>query len=251
MVTGGFGMFAYGVVIGWLSIMFIAPPIWSNWRPLAFAAALCSACIVLCWLYDGLQGAVVVAFGLPVGAFGAISIRFVTTSGNRGGKRSMDWTYWSGALGFGAVIGWYLYFINRYRKTDVQIGDLTTVIGAIGGAAVLKMFGDKEDLFGPYGIGIAVGFFGYFLVLIFLVGHSKTFNADWFLDGRRPNPPEGWGYGADTQGTVHAMSAPAAPAGAGAGSTQNFYFNAARAPGGSAGDAKIEVPIAAGQQGPQ
>ena len=251
MVTGGFGMFAYGVVIGWLSIMFVVSPIWSNWRPLAFAAALCSACIVVSWWHDGLQG----VLSWRSVCRSALSEQFasdsVTTSGNRGGKRSMDWTHWLGALGFGAVIGWYLYFINRYRKADVQIGDLTTVIGAIGGAAVLKMFGDKEDLFGPYGIGIAVGFFSYFLVLIFLVGHSKTFNADWFLDGRRPNPPEGWGYGADTQGTVHAMSAPAAPAGAGAGSTQNFYFNAARAPGGSAGDAKIEVPIAAGQQGPQ
>lgn len=166
----------------------------------------------------------------------------------------MDWTHW-GALGFGTVIGWYLYFINRYRKAEVQIGDLTTVIGAIGGAAVLKLFGDNADtaknFFGPYGIGLAVGFFGYFLVLVFLVGHSKAFNADWFLDGRRPNPPEGWGYGADTQGTVHAMGAPAAPAGAGAGSTQNFYFNAARAPAGAAGDAKIEVPITADQQGPQ
>lgn len=159
----------------------------------------------------------------------------------------MDWTHW-GALGFGAVIGWYLYFINRYRKADVQIGDLTTVIGAIGGAAVLKMFGNDASLFGAYGIGIAAGFFGYFLVLIFLVGHSQTFNADWFLDGRRPNPPQGWGYGADTQGTVHTMAV-AAPAGAGAGGVQNFYFSPPPAPANAAGDAKIELPITAGQQG--
>jgi hypothetical protein len=144
-----------------------------------------------------------------------------------------------GALGFGTVIGWYLYFINRYRKAEVQIGDLTTVIGAIGGAGVLKLFGDT-NLFEAYGIGLALGFFGYFVVLIFLVGHSSAFNADWFLDGRRPNPPAGWGYGADAQGSVHAMAA--APATAGPGSIQNFYL---AQPSGAAGDDKIEMPITA------
>ena len=161
----------------------------------------------------------------------------------------MDWTHW-GALGFGTVIGWYLYFINRYRKADVQIGDLTTVIGAIGGAAVLKMFGDDASLFGAYGIGIAVGFFGYFLSLVFLVGHSRDFNADWFLDGRRPNPPAGWGYGPDTQQPTHTMAV--APAGAGAGSTQNFYFTPQAAPGARptaanvVGGEKVELPIIPG-----
>jgi hypothetical protein len=76
MTTGGIGMFAYGVTIGWLSILFVVPPLRSNWRCLAFAAALCSACIVLSWWYDGLHAANVVALGLPAGAFGAIFIRF-------------------------------------------------------------------------------------------------------------------------------------------------------------------------------
>jgi hypothetical protein len=158
----------------------------------------------------------------------------------------MDWKTW-GAFGFGAVIGWYLYFINRYRKAEVQIGDLTTVIGAIGGAAVLKMFGDDATLFGAYGIGIAAGFFGYFVILMFLVGHSKSFSSDWFLDGRRPNPPADWGYGTDTQGTVHAMAA-GAPAAAGLGGTQNIYFSPPPATAAGSGDAKVEVPIAAYQQ---
>jgi hypothetical protein len=156
-----------------------------------------------------------------------------------------------GALAFGAVIGWYLYFINRYRKADIQIGDLTTVIGAIGGAAVLKMFANDASLFGAYGIGIAVGFFGYFLSLMFLVGNSKVFTSDWFLDGRRPNPPADWGYGADAQQPARSMAAPAAPAGAGAGSTQNFYFTAPPTAASSAGDAKVELPIVAGRQGAQ
>ncbi len=91
-----------------------------------------------------------------------------------------------GAFGFGLVIGWFLYFVNRYRKDDVTFGDLTTIIGAVGGAAVTALFGDASaDLFGAYGIGLATGFFVYFLILVALVAGSKNFNADYFLDGRR------------------------------------------------------------------
>jgi len=93
-----------------------------------------------------------------------------------------------GAGCFGAFIGWYLYYINRHRKSEVQIGDLVTVIGVIGGGAVLALFPAKSDLFGAYGIGLAVGFFGYFVVLIVLVGFSQNFGMDWFLDGRRKRP---------------------------------------------------------------
>jgi len=97
-----------------------------------------------------------------------------------------------GAAGFGMLIGWYVYFINRYRKSDVQLSDLVTVIGAIGGGAVLALFPAGTDLFGAYGIGLAIGFFGYFIVLIFLVGTSKYFDVDWFLDGRRKLPDGNW-----------------------------------------------------------
>ena len=91
-----------------------------------------------------------------------------------------------GAFGFGLVIGWFLYFVNRYRKDDVTFGDLTTIIGAVGGAAVTTLFGEAgPELFGAYGVGLAAGFFGYFLVLIILVVASKNFTADYFLDGRR------------------------------------------------------------------
>ena len=90
-----------------------------------------------------------------------------------------------GAGGFGALIGWYVYYINRYRRGDVQVSDIVTLIGAIGGAAVLALFPAKSDLFGAYGIGLFSGFFGYFLVLIILVGVSKNFDVDYFLDGRR------------------------------------------------------------------
>lgn len=93
-----------------------------------------------------------------------------------------------GAFCFGIIIGWYVYYINRYRHSDVQLSDLATVIGIIGGGAILALFPAKTNLFGAYGIGLAVGFFGYFLVLIILVSISKNFNVDWFLDGRRRLP---------------------------------------------------------------
>jgi hypothetical protein len=93
-----------------------------------------------------------------------------------------------GAGCFGAIIGWYVYYINRYRKGDIQLSDLVTVIGAIGGGAVTALFDKGTDLFGGYGIGLAIGFFGYYFALICLVAISKNFDADWFLDGRRKLP---------------------------------------------------------------
>lgn len=111
-----------------------------------------------------------------------------------------------GAGGFGCIIGWYVYYINRYRKGDVQLSDLVTVIGIIGGGSVLSLFEAKTDLFGAYGIGLFVGFFGYFLTLIFLVGISRNFNVDWFLDGRRVKPTDPYEIPADVRPTVGAMS---------------------------------------------
>ena len=97
-----------------------------------------------------------------------------------------DTSFWQllGAGGFGAVVGWFLYYVNRYRS-DVQLADVATLVGAIGGAAILTLFPAKTDLFGAYGIGLAVGFFGYFVVLLVMVGMSDKFAVEWFLDGRR------------------------------------------------------------------
>lgn len=95
-----------------------------------------------------------------------------------------------GAIGFGVLIGWYVYYINRYRAAGVELGDLATVVGTVGGAAILALFPAGSDLFGAYGVGLFIGFFGYFLVLIILVAVSDNFDADWFLDGRRRRPGE-------------------------------------------------------------
>jgi len=97
-----------------------------------------------------------------------------------------------GSWGFGAIIGWYVYYINRYRKTDVQFSDLVTLIGILGGSTVLTLFPSNTDLFGAYGVGLACGFFGYFVVLLLFVSISKNFDVDWFLDGRRKNVKAGY-----------------------------------------------------------
>jgi uncharacterized membrane protein YeaQ/YmgE (transglycosylase-associated protein family) len=98
-----------------------------------------------------------------------------------------------GAAGFGCIIGWLVYYINRNRRADVQFSDLTTVVGIVGGAGVTSLFGGTDKaLFGSYGMGLFVGFFGYFLALIVLVRKSNgVFGATRFLDGRRRDPSPG------------------------------------------------------------
>lgn len=90
-----------------------------------------------------------------------------------------------GAFCFGAVIGWFTYFVNRYRS-EVKLADVASILGAIGGAAVLELFPSDTVLFGAYGVGLAVGFFAYFLILLLFVAINKRFTLAWFLDGRRP-----------------------------------------------------------------
>jgi hypothetical protein len=119
-----------------------------------------------------------------------------------------------GAGGFGAILGWYLYFINRHRKDDVQLSDFVTVVGAIGGAAVLALFPAGTDLFGAYGIGLAIGFFGYVLVLLLLVRASMrrpdgAFDWEWFLDARCRVPRADQQHSADRpMGDVHTRVPP-------------------------------------------
>jgi len=110
-----------------------------------------------------------------------------------------------GAGAFGALIGWFVYYINRYRKADVQLSDLVTLIGVIGGGAILTLFPQKTDLFGAYGIGLAAGFFLYLFVLIILVRISENFDIDWFLDGRRKKPVDPYYIPAGVRPTVSSM----------------------------------------------
>ncbi len=78
-----------------------------------------------------------------------------------------------GALAFGAVIGWVTYYTMRYKK-EHAITDIATVVGALGGAAVLALFPAKSTLFGWYAVGLAIGFFVYVLILLGIAAaHGK------------------------------------------------------------------------------
>lgn len=112
-----------------------------------------------------------------------------------------------GAAFFGALIGWNVYVINRYRKSDVQLSDLVTLVGVIGGGAVLTLFPAGSELFGAYGIGLFSGYFLYFLLLVVMVGISKNFTVDWFLDGRRKRVDDAEMIGPEYRPTTGAMVA--------------------------------------------
>jgi hypothetical protein len=97
-----------------------------------------------------------------------------------------------GAGCFGSVIGWLVYAIQRHRTGAPTVRDLVTLLGAIGGTAVLALFPASSELFAAYGIGLAIGFFLYFLSLLLFVAMSDNFGVDWLLDGRRKRPEEPW-----------------------------------------------------------
>ena len=68
-----------------------------------------------------------------------------------------------GAFCFGLVVGWITYRTLRRTKTN-GLSDIATVIGAVGGAAVLSLFPAETNAFGAYSIGLAIGFFAYLAV---------------------------------------------------------------------------------------
>lgn len=111
-----------------------------------------------------------------------------------------------GAGCFGILVGWYVYYVNRYRKDEIQLKDLGSFIGVIGGATVLTLFHSSTDLFGAYGIGLFIGFFGYFCILMIFVSKSKEFGVEWFLDGRRKDPDPQFGYGNSPISQPHIMA---------------------------------------------
>ena len=71
-----------------------------------------------------------------------------------------------GAVCFGVVLGWITYRTLR-RVDTTSISDIASVVGAVGGAAVLGIF-KAGDSFGWYAIGLAGGFFGYLILNLLL-----------------------------------------------------------------------------------
>jgi hypothetical protein len=118
-----------------------------------------------------------------------------------------------GAIAFGFVVGWYAYSVSRNRQDAVALADIGVLIGAVAGAGILALFPAGSLLFAWYGIGLALGFFTYFFVLLRLV--RKNAGSGWttayFLDGRRPPLPGGHDRAAVPAMGDHPPVAPPAP----------------------------------------
>jgi ABC-type Co2+ transport system permease subunit len=94
--------------------------------------------------------------------------------------------FW-GAICFGLVVGWITYRTLRRSADKVGLGDIATVIGAVGGAAVTSLF--AKDLFAGYAIGLAVGFFLYFIIGLILEGKKGV--VVWMGDKpKKGNKPD-------------------------------------------------------------
>jgi len=85
----------------------------------------------------------------------------------------------TGAICFGLVIGWVTYRTLRRTSESTQVSDIASVLGAVGGAAVTLLFDDKT-LFAGYSIGLASGFFLYFIVGLIVGGKDSVY--DWMGD---------------------------------------------------------------------
>jgi hypothetical protein len=92
-----------------------------------------------------------------------------------------------GAICFGVVIGWITYRTLR-RVDTTSISDIASVIGAVGGAAVLAIF-KRGDSFAWYAIGLAVGFFGY-LIANLIADPRKTLGWMGSEDITAESPPD-------------------------------------------------------------
>jgi hypothetical protein len=68
-----------------------------------------------------------------------------------------------GAVCFGLVVGWITYRTIRRSTQEVSLSDIASVVGAVGGAAVISLFGNSH-LFSWYAIGLAAGFFLYLII---------------------------------------------------------------------------------------
>jgi len=96
----------------------------------------------------------------------------------------MDASYAYGSLCFGMVIGWITYYTMRKNTKERTLADLTVIISALIGPAVLAVFPapvaeTRQTMFGYYGIGLAIGFFLFYIlfVLFLFKAPNKVLNA--------------------------------------------------------------------------
>lgn len=96
----------------------------------------------------------------------------------------MDASLAYGSIGFGMVIGWVTYYTMRKNTKERTLADITVIISALIGPAVLAVFPapvaeTKQTMFGYYGIGLAIGFFLYYIIFVLLLWKApkKVLNA--------------------------------------------------------------------------
>jgi hypothetical protein len=66
----------------------------------------------------------------------------------------------------------------RRREGGAAISDIAAVIGAVGGAGITTLFNEQE-LFSSYCIGLAFGFFLYFIIGL-IIGRGNA--VSWMMD---------------------------------------------------------------------
>ena|SRR5918998_6834788 len=82
-----------------------------------------------------------------------------------------------GALLFGVVIGWVTYRTLRRSGPGAAISDIASVIGAVVGTSVTGVFSEyikQPEAFGLYLIGLFVGFFGFYILSLFIVEDTAS-----------------------------------------------------------------------------
>jgi hypothetical protein len=89
------------------------------------------------------------------------------------GRGAVETSVVWGSLCFGAVIGWITYYTMRKNTKPRTLADLTVIVAALVGPGILTVFpapvvGTRETMFGYYGIGLAFGFFLYYVLFVVL-----------------------------------------------------------------------------------
>ena len=78
-----------------------------------------------------------------------------------------------GSFFFGLLFGWIFYRTLRLNAGVSGLAEIASIIGALGGAAVLALF--KSDvLFGWYATGLLIGFVAYLLLDLLLYGPQQV-----------------------------------------------------------------------------
>ena len=66
-----------------------------------------------------------------------------------------------------------MYRTLRRKEGASALSDISTVLGAVGGGAIMAIFKTPE-LFAGYSIGLAAGFFIYFVLYLFIYGKDPV-----------------------------------------------------------------------------